>query len=53
MDLLIFALIVLIVTALVVYAVRLLPIPSPFNTLIQALIVLIAALVIVRGAGLV
>ena len=53
MDILIFALIVLIVAALVVYAVRLLPIPSPFNNLIQVLVILIAALVIVNRAGLI
>lgn len=53
MDILIFALVVLVITALVVYAVRLLPLGTPFSELIQALVVIIAALVIAQRAGLV
>ena len=53
MTILIFALIVLIVAALVAWAVQKLPLPSPFGTIIQALILIIAAVVIAQRAGLV
>jgi hypothetical protein len=52
MSILIFAVIVLIVAGLVVWAVQRLPLPSPFNGLIQALIVIIAAVMIAQRAGL-
>ena len=52
MSILIFALIVLIVAALVARAVQKLPLPSPFGTIIQALILIIAAVVIAQRAGL-
>lgn len=52
MELLIFALVVLVICALIVYAIQALPmIPSPFNNLLIVLVVLIAALVIAQRAG--
>ncbi|WP_397421480.1 hypothetical protein [Phenylobacterium sp.] len=53
MSILIFALIVLIVAALVAWAVQKLPLAAPFGMIIQALILIIAALVIARRAGLI
>ena len=53
MSILIFALIVLIVAALIAWAVQKLPLPSPFGTIIQALILIVAAVVIAQRAGLV
>lgn len=52
MSILIFALIVLIVAALIAWAVQKLPLPAPFGTIIQALILIIAALAIAQRAGL-
>jgi len=51
-SLLVFAVIVLIVAALIAWAVQKLPLPSPFGTIIQALILIIAAVVIAQRAGL-
>ena len=51
MSLLIFCVVVLIVAALIVWAVQKLPLPSPFNPIIQALVLIIAALVIANKAG--
>jgi hypothetical protein len=53
MSILILALIVLIVAALLIYAVDLVPIAAPFNGLIKLLIILIAVLVILLRAGLI
>ena len=52
MELLIFAVLVLIVAALIAWAVQKLPLPSPFGQIIQALILIIAAVVIAKRAGL-
>jgi len=52
MDILIFALVVLIVAALIAWAVQKLPLPAPFGAIIQALILIIAAIVIAQRAGL-
>jgi len=52
MSILIFALIVLVVAALIAWAVQKLPLPAPFGTIIQAVILIIAALVIAQRAGL-
>ena len=52
MSILIFAVIVLIVAALIVWAVQKLPLPAPFGTIIQAVILVIAAIVIAKRAGL-
>ena len=52
MSILIFALVVLIVAALIAWAVQKLPLPSPFGQIIQALILVVAAVVIARRAGL-
>ncbi len=52
MSLLIFCFVVLIVVALVIWAIQLLPLPSPINPLLQVLIVLAALLVIVQRAGM-
>lgn len=52
MSILIFALVVLIVAALIAWAVQKLPLPSPFSQIIQAIILVIAALAIAQRAGL-
>lgn len=52
MSILIFAIIVLVVAALIAWAVQRLPLPSPFGTIIQALILIVAAIVIAKRAGL-
>ncbi|HVI34402.1 hypothetical protein [Phenylobacterium sp.] len=52
MSILVFALIVIVVAALIAWAVQKLPLPSPFGTIIQALILIIAAIVIAQRAGL-
>ena len=52
MSILVFAVIVLIVAALIAWAVQKLPLPSPFGTIIQALILIIAAEIIAQRAGL-
>lgn len=52
MSILIFALIVLIVAALFVYAARVIGLPAPFGMLVEVLIVVVAALVILDRAGL-
>ena len=52
MTLLVFAVVVLIVAALIAWAVQKLPLPSPFGQLIQALILVIAAVAIAHRAGL-
>jgi hypothetical protein len=52
MSLLIFAVIVLVVAALIAWAVQKLPLPSPFGAIIQAIILIIAAIAIAQRAGL-
>lgn len=52
MSLLVFAVIVLVIAALIAWAVQRLPLPSPFNGIIQALILIIAAVLIAQRAGL-
>ena len=52
MSLLIFAIIVLVVAALIASAVQWLPLPSPFGSIIQALILIAAAVIIAQRAGL-
>lgn len=52
MDILIFALIVIIICAMVVYAVCYLPLADPFDKLIMALVVIIGAAAIAQRAGL-
>jgi hypothetical protein len=52
-GLLIFALVVIIVVALILWAVESTPIRSPFNWIIRVLVILIAALVIAGRAGVV
>ena len=52
MSLLIFAIIVLVVAALIAWAVQKLPLPSPINQIIQALILIAAAVIIAQRAGL-
>ena len=51
MSILIFAIIVLIVAALIAWAVQKLPLPSPFGQIIQALILIVAAVAIAQRAG--
>ncbi|WP_300574326.1 hypothetical protein [Phenylobacterium sp.] len=52
MSLLITIVIILVVLGLALYAARLLPIPAPLNGIIQALLVVIALVVIAQRAGL-
>ena len=51
MSILVFAVVVLIVAALIAWAVQKLPLPSPFGVIIQALILIIAAVTIAQRAG--
>ena len=51
MSILVFAVVVLIVAALIAWAVQKLPLPSPFGMIIQALILIIAAVTIAKRAG--
>jgi len=53
MDILIFALIVLIVCAMLIYAVNYIAPGPPFDKIIIALIVIIGALAIIQRAGLI
>jgi hypothetical protein len=53
MSLLIFCLIVVIVLALAVYAVRLLPLQAPFSAIIQVLLILVAIVAILSRSGLI
>lgn len=53
MSLLIFALVIVIVAALVIWAVSLIPMDSRLSLIVQVAIILIAALVICQRAGLV
>jgi hypothetical protein len=50
MNVLIFAIIVIIVLALLVWAVDMLPLGSPFNNILKVLIVLIGVLLIAQKA---
>lgn len=52
MSILVFAIVVLVVAALIAWGVQKLPLPSPFGTIIQALILIVAAVVIAQRAGL-
>ena len=52
MSILVFALVVLIIAALIAWAAQKLPLPSPFGMIIQALILIIAAVAIAQRAGL-
>ncbi|HEY9218915.1 MAG TPA: hypothetical protein VIO94_12750 [Phenylobacterium sp.] len=52
MSILVFALLVLVVAALIVWAVQKLPLPSPFNQIIQAIVLIIAAVAIAHRAGI-
>lgn len=51
MTVLVFAIIVLILAALLVWAVDLVPLQQPFNGLIKALIIVLAVVVIAQRAG--
>jgi hypothetical protein len=52
MSILLFAIVVLIVASLIAWAVQKLPLPSPFGQIIQALILIVAAVVIAQRAGI-
>jgi hypothetical protein len=52
MSILIFALIVIVLLALLVWAVDMLPLGSPFNNIVKVLIIVIGVLVIAQKAGL-
>jgi hypothetical protein len=52
MSILVFAIVVLVVAALIAWAVQKLPLPSPIGQIIQALILIVAAVVIAQRAGL-
>ena len=49
MSILIFAVVVLIVAALIAWAVQKLPLPAPFGMIIQAVILIIAAVAIAQS----
>ncbi len=51
MELLIFALVVLIIAGVLIYCIDLLPLGSPFNNLAKVVIILIALIVIVQKLG--
>jgi hypothetical protein len=51
MSILIFAVIVLIVVALLVYAIDYLPLAAPFNGIVKFLIILVGVVVICQRAG--
>ncbi len=53
MDILIYAIIILIVCALVVYAIGYLGLPSPFDKLIIALVIIVGAYAIATRAGII
>jgi hypothetical protein len=53
MSLLVFAVVVLIVAGLIAWAVQRLPLPSPFGTIIQFLILIVAAYMIAQRAGII
>ena len=53
MGLLIFAIIVIVVAFLLIYAVDMVPITPPFNNILRVLIIVIAALIIASRAGLI
>lgn len=53
MPVLIMLIVVLIVAALLIWAVRAAPLPQPFSWILQALIAVVAALVILGRAGIV
>lgn len=52
MSIILFIMVVVIVLALAIYAIRLIPIQAPFNVILQALACVVAILVIVNRAGL-
>lgn len=52
MSILIFAIVVLIIVGLILWAVQMIPLPSPFTPLVQVLIVIVAILLICQRAGL-
>lgn len=52
MNLIVFAVMVLVVAGILAYVVGLLPLAHPFNRFAQVLILLVAALVIAQRAGL-
>jgi hypothetical protein len=53
MSLLVFAIVVLVVAALIAWAVQKLPLPHPFGAIIQFLVLIIAAYLIAQKAGIV
>ena len=53
MSILIFALIIVIVVAMLVYAIDFVPLGAPFNGLAKLLIVLVGVLLILNRAGVV
>ena len=52
MSILIFAIIVIVLLALALWAVQKLPIPSPLNWIVQVLLIVVAIFVIGQRAGL-
>lgn len=53
MSLLVYAVVVLIIAALVAWAVEKLPLPYPFGRIIQAIILIVAAYFIASRAGVI
>jgi hypothetical protein len=52
MSILLFAIVVVIILALLIYAVDLIPLTQPFNGVLKALVILIGVLLICQRAGL-
>lgn len=52
MSLILFALIVILILALAIWAIRLLPVPQPVNNILQVLAIVLAILAIGHRAGL-
>ena len=53
MQILIFAIIVLIVAGLLIWALDSLPLANPLNIIVKVAVILVAALIIVNRAGLI
>jgi hypothetical protein len=53
LELLVFAIFVILIVALLAWGVSYLPVPEPFNRVLMALIIILGALIIASRAGLV
>lgn len=53
MELLLFALVIVLVAVLVIWAIDQVPMPTPLGGVVKAIVILIAAVVILRNTGVV